>query len=71
MAFSPKVPIFKNSETICIPGTKYRLYTVHMFLNLWKWNNTAFISEVHFFFVLELSIIYDTEGPRKTRLNLT
>ena len=27
MAFSPKVPMYTNSETICIPSPKYCLYT--------------------------------------------
>ena len=27
MAFSPKVPMYENSETICIPSPKYCLYT--------------------------------------------
>ena len=27
MAISPKVPMYKNSETICIPSPKYCLYT--------------------------------------------
>ena len=25
--FSPKVPMYKNSETVCIPSPKYCLYT--------------------------------------------
>ena len=27
MAISPKVPMYKNSETICIPSPKYCFYT--------------------------------------------
>ena len=27
MAFSPKDPMYKNSETVCIPSPKYFLYT--------------------------------------------
>ena len=27
MAFSPKVPMYKNSETDCVPSPKYCLYT--------------------------------------------
>ena len=27
MAISPKVPMYKNSETLCIPSPKYCLYT--------------------------------------------
>ena len=26
MAFSPKVPMYKNNETVCIPSLKYCLY---------------------------------------------
>ena len=33
-AFSPKVPMCKNSETVCIHSPTYCLYTVHIFLNL-------------------------------------
>ena len=26
-AFSPEVPMYKNSKTVCIPSPKYCLYT--------------------------------------------
>ena len=43
---------------------------LHTFLNLW--NNNAFISFYckYIFFSLELSIIYDTQGPRKIGIGL-
>ena len=27
MDFSPKVPKYKNSETVCFPSSKYSLYS--------------------------------------------
>ena len=58
MPISPKVPIFKNSETICIPIVQ-SIVLEHMLFNLQ--NNNSFISfEVHFYSGIEHSI--GTEG---------
>ena len=51
MAFSPKFPMYKNSETVCIPSPKYCLYTyifkfmkqfcfhkfLRTFFKVWNW----------------------------------
>ena len=52
MAFSPKVPMYKNSETACIPSPKYCLYTyVYKFMKhkcFHKFLSTFFLSGIEY-----------------------
>ena len=62
MAFSPKVPMYKNSETVCIPSPKYCLSTyIFKFMKqlcFLKFLSTFLKSRIEYH-------IYDTQGPRK------